>query len=107
METTIQSIQDLKTALSKRNTILSVNDQHLSRICWFISKIQYDGYPLCVFKSVTEDHKIHAALSKDYVVEVNKAFADDVLHLNDYLEEHSIEMEIINEAPVVVSVLYN
>ena len=58
-----------------------------------------------VFKSVTEDHKIHAAISKDDVVEVNKAFADDILNLNDYLEERNIEMELINEAPVVVSVL--
>ena len=103
----INNIQELKAAFSNRNTILSVKDQHLSHICKFISKIQYDGYPAVVFKSVTEDHKIHAAISKDDVVEVNKAFADDILSLNDYLEERNIEMEIINETPVIVSVLYN
>ena len=104
---TVQNIQELKIALTNRNSVLSVKDQHLSHICRFISKIQYDGYPACVFKSVTENHKIHAALSKDDVVEVNKQFANDLLNLNDYLDEHNIEMEIINETPVVVSVMYN
>ena len=104
---TIQNIQQLKSALTNRNQILSVEDRHLSDVCRFISKIQYDGYPVHVFKAVTNDHKIHAALSKDDVVEVNKAFAEDILSLNDYLEEHNMEMEIVSDAPVIVSVLYN
>ena len=104
---TINNIQELKAALSNRNAMLSVNDQHLSHICRFISKIQYDGYPKKVFNFVTEDHKIHAALSKDDVVEVNKAFADDIMNLNDYLDERNIELETVSENPMVFSVLYN
>ena len=105
--TNINSIQELKTALSERNSFLSVNNQHLCHMCRFISKIQYDGYPKNIFKCVTEEHKIHAALSKDYIVEVNKELANDVLSLNDYLDERNIELETVSENPVVFSVLYN
>lgn len=104
---TINNIQELKTALTKRNEVLSVKDKRLSHLCTFISKIQYDGYPKNVFKYVTEEHNIHAALSKDKVVEVNKEFANELLNLNDYLDERNIELEIVSETPVVVSILYN